>query len=1000
MRHFVLALLLIAALLASPCVRAQSITLKSSVRFGETNGTIHVDGLLENQGTVIAEQVVVVLETPFGRAITNALGHLDAKDSLPWRAAYRHPEDASPGRYAAVARVRYRDSNGYPLDSLFALPYSVGKSAKKTTVAAVALEGPTHARPDDSDDPGRVPTPRLVAAPLDGTMAIRLTVVPVAGRSMPARLRLVLPESLALVPPVPDIVTLPETTEVVSFTVTNRTALAGSRLPIIAVIDATDGGVHHAAVAELKLDIAGRRPAPRTPHPPVPPWLVLAALAVWLVAEAMLRRRPIPRVPGLWLDVAVLGAATLLLASQFPWTHLLSDTLAIGGDTPAHHYLASHLRAQLFGHGRVVSWAPGWWCGFPMFQYYFPLPYLVMAALSLLFPANVAFKLGTVLGVFALPFGAYAGGRILRLRRPIPALLALATLPLLLDTTQRIWGVNLYSTLAGMISNSYSFALLPAALASAARDAFDARPRPRTVILLALVVLSHFFTAILIALLLGALFVGLALRAVQTRHGHDLRRALTLVPLGLMTFLVMAWWLVPLVATRPWSVDFGGAWSIDILDNLPVAVRWTLVPGLVTCVVLLAWRRLPLPEGWRVLAGLHLLMLIASYLLFEGGALVSAVFVNCRLWPFMLHAVLALAALAAGALACRARAPVLATTVCALAVFAYPWDEPNLAPLWAEYNYKGMEALPDAPVLEALCARLKGTPGRLAHDLHPGNEQLGSSRIFETMPHLCGKSILEGGIVNSALGSLAAYSVQGEISDNPAGWPLLVKPRAFDPATGLRRIELMGAKHFVARSRKVQQALRDDPAWDLVEDYGKWQLFENPSVDGALVRVWKTELPVVPVTDPQRDIVAWLGDPSAIAVPRILLRPGEPTPPKQTAVALPSSAGPPPPGFLDIVSTSVPLIAQSADRLRFRTDAIGKPHLIAVSYFPNWRVRGARHVYLATQGFMVVFPEERDVELRFGSTPANRVGQISTALGLVFLVAWRFDTRRPEAGER
>ena len=53
------------------------------------------------------------------------------------------------------------------------------------------------------------------------------------------------------------------------------------------------------------------------------------------------------------------------------------------------------------------------------------------------------------------------------------------------------------------------------------------------------------------------------------------------------------------------------------------------------------------------------------------------------------------------------------------------------------------------------------------------NEALGSSRCFEALPYVWpGTRTLEGGIVNSALGSLAAYTVQGEISDAPAGWPL------------------------------------------------------------------------------------------------------------------------------------------------------------------------------------------------------------------------------------
>jgi uncharacterized membrane protein len=51
----------------------------------------------------------------------------------------------------------------------------------------------------------------------------------------------------------------------------------------------------------------------------------------------------------------------------------------VGGDTPAHNYLASQARDNLLNEGRIVAWSEGWWCGFPIFQYYFPLPYLLMA---------------------------------------------------------------------------------------------------------------------------------------------------------------------------------------------------------------------------------------------------------------------------------------------------------------------------------------------------------------------------------------------------------------------------------------------------------------------------------------------------------------------------------------------------------------------------------------------------------------------------------------------
>ena len=41
---------------------------------------------------------------------------------------------------------------------------------------------------------------------------------------------------------------------------------------------------------------------------------------------------------------------------------------------------------------------------------------------------------------------------------------------------------------------------------------------------------------------------------------------------------------------------------------------------------------------------------------------------------------------------------------------------------------------------------------------------------------LAGKPVLEGGLVNSALGSMYAYTIQGETSRTCAGFPPIVTP--------------------------------------------------------------------------------------------------------------------------------------------------------------------------------------------------------------------------------
>src|ERR1035438_4930701 len=79
----------------------------------------------------------------------------------------------------------------------------------------------------------------------------------------------------------------------------------------------------------------------------------------------------------------------------------------------------------------------------PLYVFYFPLPALFVAAFSVVFPYAVAFKLVTVLGPVTLPVAAWAFGRLADFKRPIPALMAMATLPFLFNTSYTIEGGNL-----------------------------------------------------------------------------------------------------------------------------------------------------------------------------------------------------------------------------------------------------------------------------------------------------------------------------------------------------------------------------------------------------------------------------------------------------------------------------------------------------------------------------------------------------------------------------
>jgi hypothetical protein len=70
-------------------------------------------------------------------------------------------------------------------------------------------------------------------------------------------------------------------------------------------------------------------------------------------------------------------------------------------------------------------------------------------------------------------------------------------------------------------------------------------------------------------------------------------------------------------------------------------------------------------------------------------------------------------------------------------------------------------------------------------------------------------------------------------------------------------------------------------------------------------------------------------------------------------------------------------------RISFTTTAVGVPHLVKVSYFPNWQATGAEGPYHATPSFMMVIPTDEEVVLEFANTWAENVGWLLTGLGLV-----------------
>lgn len=860
-----------------------------------------------------------------------------------------------------VIRLNYSHANGNAFSAL-----------------ALAMDSP------ESEQPWLVASIGPATVGRSGNISLQLLLM--EDESAEVVVRLILPDELGSGSCERKVRLEPDTQQVEQFELTNRSAVPGSVHTVFAVVERYQSGRHSyttatGAVTILKVVWLGQSSLF---------WLGLAGLL--LLALLGLKQWQ-PRVasvsPG--LDAVLLAFLSGFIIWQLAPGDLIRNTTPVGGDTPAHLYLVSHLKEQLFHHGRVISWAGGWWCGFPMFQYYFPLPYAVGALLSLVIPLNVAFKLISVLGMVATPLSAYWAAREWRVSGHGPILLAVAMVPFLFVQSHVMWGVNTASTLAGMIANSWSFALLLPALALGTRDILDGRIRWRTILLFVLVLASHFFTSVV-------MFMTLAVVPLLAPFKRGLK---VLVVESGSALLIMGWWLVPLVVKSEFSMDFGENWELSLLRSFPPYLAGMLIFGAIPCV---AGGRQILPVIW-----LLLWMLLGSVALFKWGYSLSPVFVNVRLWPFIFFSLMALGALGFGLLLDRMKRGTVVVCLLVPVVLGAVvlgdspggFSAPGLTRSWAKWNFGGLEDKPAAAVFRKFGALLPGTPGRLANDLCEENNQLGSSRVFELMPHLVGKPILEGGLVNSALGSMYAYYIQGETSPTCAGFPAIVTPTTFDFTRATRHLELFNVKHFIARSALAKQALKSMAEWRLVAREGEWELHELMTHQGRYVFI-PPRLPHVVETARWKECsLQWLYTPQALDQFLIWKRPG------MAAVhsglisldesvvwkALEALRQTNAPGLLvpgrplELAGTQAISMESVEDGcIRFRTTAVGLPHIIKVSWFPNWKVRGASGIYCISPGFMCVFPDQPEVELYYGSTWSDIVGYAVTVLGLILVV--------------
>ena len=683
--------------------------------------------------------------------------------------------------------------------------------------------------------------------------------------------------------------------------------------------------------------------------------------------------------------IAFLAIYTVLLIFYKP-NLLFSLTTTSGGDTGAHHYPAQYLIQELLPNFRLTGWAPGWYAGMPMLTFYFPFPFLLIAILDWFLPYQVAFKLITVLGVFILPATAYAMARLWRVRRPFPVLAAVFALVFVLMESYSIYGGNILSTLAGEFGYMLSFALVFLFLGTMYRGmekpGFNMLFVLNCLILMALC-LSHIVTTMaLVFIVPGLLLVNLRWRSL----GY-------LVAVAAVGFALTAFWSIPFAANLEWTAHM--AWNqLGWKDLLPVQLLPAAALGVIGMAFAVAKKESKLlPLAWITI------VTVIVYKLLPDGRLW-----NARVVPFFYFSIHMWAAYGAtwlirpftvvmhdlfrtrGINARRVYVPLLAVVLGAVVIITS-----TTAAGWIKWNYSGYEGKDQWPLYKEINDYIATLPpGRVMVEHNSKIDEFGTPRAFEIIPYWTGLPTMEGTLMEASFTAPFHFINQAELSKQASNAIIGVDYPGLDVPNGITHLQLMNIPYFLTCTEEVTTATAEDPRAELLRNFGDYNIFRIVGTTGY-VEVMRNQPVLVDIEQSEwRDMaVDWYKNMDALEIP-VVWDDGDPALDQFNSIT-PELVTMPPvvPNETDGQVTGE---LMENEAFSFDTTAIGQPHWVKISYFPNWHVEGAAGPFLASPSFMMVIPTQSHVTLTYGRTAANTLGQVLQVLAWVLLVAlavWR-----------
>jgi hypothetical protein len=227
-----------------------------------------------------------------------------------------------------------------------------------------------------------------------------------------------------------------------------------------------------------------------------------------------------------------------------------------------------------------------------------------------------------------------------------------------------------------------------------------------------------------------------------------------------------------------------------------------------------------------------------------------------------------------------------------------------------------------------------------------------------------------------------------------------------DAAIGVRYLQELGVKYFMGFTPEaIAQASQQEGLTEVARS-GPWVVYRVANSDVVTPLATQPVVANISSSNPRERWLeigtSWFQHPETWTTPiaddgpsewqRIdvavdeSLREGEPNSNnRRVDVVKPATALTPVP-LEPVVVSNVNIGEES---VRFSVDKVGVPVLVRVSYFPNWKVEGAKGPYRVAPNMMVVIPTSTDVNMHYGWNMIDYVAYLLSFAGIAWIVVTR-----------